>query len=383
MRPTSGRAIVIGLVLLSAAVGAGGAVLLRAEQRARAQALAELAGRLDEERLQRQMLERQVAETLERLAAYRADVRAVLEARGDELATIERSVRRLDDERRAAERIIQAYGRGVALIQGMLVYEDAEGRPLRYGGTDNGPLHPPAPSTDGDGAVVRTTFLGTGFLVSRDGTILTSRHVAQPTDEELAELLEPEGLKARVVQLRAFFPGIAEPVALTPVRASATEDVMVLRARVPRSVPVVPLDRVGEGARPGRPVIVLGYPGGLRLLLARVEPTLLARLVEGDIAEISDETVDIPALLERLSRLDQIRPYVTQGHLADARPHQLAHDAEMSVGGSGGPIFAASGRVIGLTMAVVRDLDGAALGVPIRSALTLLDRGEAGRRAPK
>jgi serine protease Do len=58
--------------------------------------------------------------------------------------------------------------------------------------------------------------------------------------------------------------------------------------------------------------------------------------------------------------------------LADKRPHQLAHDAGTSIGGSGGPIFAASGRVIGLNSAMARDFDSAALGVPIREATALL-----------
>jgi S1-C subfamily serine protease len=128
----------------------------------------------------------------------------------------------------------------------------------------------------------------------------------------------------------------------------------------------------GAEAVPGRAVIVLGYPAGLDLLLARVDPALLATLVDRDVVEITDETVDIPALLEGLSRLKQIRPYPTWGRLADKRFHQLAHDAGTSIGGSGGPIFAASGRVIGVNSAMARDFDGAALGVPIHDAIVLL-----------
>ena len=99
--------------------------------------------------------------------------------------------------------------------------------------------------------------------------------------------------------------------------------------------------------------------------------------------EITDESVDVPALLEKLSRLNQIRPYPTWGRLADMRPHQLAHDAGTGIGGSGGPIFATSGRVIGLSTAVARDFDGAALGVPIREAMVPLAQlgGAASARA--
>jgi S1-C subfamily serine protease len=232
-------------------------------------------------------------------------------------------------------------------------------------------------TTEGEGPVARTTFLGTGFLVSRDGALVTSRHVARPWDgdQELVTLLEQRGLSPRVTQLRAFFPGLRDPVALTPVKVSDTADLVVLRGTVPRSVPIVPLDRSGLDAVPGRPVIVLGYPAGLQLLLARVDPALLETLIDKDVREIADDTVDIPALLERLSQLKQIQPYVTWGHLADARPHQLAHDAGTATGGSGGPIFATSGRVIGVSTAVVRGVGGAAIGAPIRSALPLVGAG--------
>ena len=329
------------------------------------------------ERARREALEREIAESGERFRAYRQDVAPLLASGRDQLDRIERKVRALELERNAGERIIGAYAAGVPLIQGALVYEDAAGRPLRYVGVDGkgrptrGLLGWPRMSADGQGRVVRTTFLGTGFLVDRDGAILTSRHVARPwdADPELADLLEKEGLRPRVAQLRAFFPGVPDPVSLASITASETADLIVLRGTPPRSVPVVPLDLEGADALPGSPVIVLGYPAGLDFLLMRVDPALLATLVDPEVVEITDETVDVPALLEGLSRLKQIRPYPTWGRLADKQAHQLAHDAATSIGGSGGPIFAASGRVIGLNSAMARDFDSAALGVPIREAI--------------
>jgi serine protease Do len=124
-----------------------------------------------------------------------------------------------------------------------------------------------------------------------------------------------------------------------------------------------------ERARRGRPVILLGYPAGLELLLARVDPALLATLVDPDVVEITDRTVDIPVLLEKLSRAKQIHPYPTSGRLTEKRPHQLAHDAGTASGGSGGPIFATSGRVIGMNSAIAREFEPAALGLPIREAI--------------
>ena len=106
-----------------------------------------------------------------------------------------------------------------------------------------------------------------------------------------------------------------EPVSLSVAKASETADLIVLRGKAPRSVPVLPLDLDGADAVPGRPVILLGYPTGLELLLARVDPALLATLVDPDVVEITDRTVDIPVLLEKLSRAKQIHPYPTSGRL--------------------------------------------------------------------
>jgi S1-C subfamily serine protease len=367
------------LALLVVALGVVGGAWLYADQRAVRRVAAELTARLEVERARREALERVIAESGERVRAYRQDVAPLLASRRDQLDRIERKVRALEMERNAGERIIEAYASGIPLIQGSVVYEDTAGRPLRYVRVDGkgrpvmGALGWPRMAANGEGPIVRTTFLGTGFLASRDGLILTSRHVARPWDADpaLADL-QQAGLRPRVAQLRAFFPGIPDPVSLSSVTASETADLIVLRGTPPRSVPVLPLDLEGVEATPGSRVIALGYPAGLDLLLMRVAPALLATLVDREVVEITDETVDIPTLLEKLSRAKQIHPYPTWGRLADSQPHQLAHDAGTGMGGSGGPIFAVSGRVIGLNTAVARDFDSAALGVPIREAKALL-----------
>jgi serine protease Do len=374
-----GRFLAIVALLVVTLAVVGGAWLY-ANQRAIRRVAADLTARLEMEQARREALEREIAASGERARAYAQDVAPLLALRRGELDRIERKVRVLEMERKAGERIIGAYASGVALIQGSVLYEDSAGRPLRYVRVDRkgrpatGPLGRPRMAADGEGPIVRTTFLGTGFLASRAGAILTSRHVARPweSDPTFADLLQQEGLKPRLAQLRAFFPGVPEPVSLAVAKASETTDLIVLRARPPRSAPVLPLDLDGVDTVPGRQVVVLGYPAGLDLLLARVNPTLLATLVDPDVEEITDETVDIPALLEKLSRATQIHPYPTWGRLAEKRPHQLAHDAGTTIGGSGGPIFATSGRVIGVNNAIARDFDSAAMGVPIREAVVLL-----------
>ena len=367
-----------GLVILAVGLAISGSWY--AGERLRRRDVDRVMAQLEMERSWKDALERELTEAVARLSADRQDLRSRLEVRGRELDRLARTVQALEGERGASERILATYASGVPLIQGVLVFEDQAGRPLRYARVDArgrpvpGPHGWPQMSAEGEGPVVRMTFLGTGFLVSRAGAILTSRHVIRPwaADPILSESLQLEGATPRVAQLRAFFPDVPDPVPLKAVKASATTDLIVLQGNRPRSASVLPLDFAGADAVPGRPVIVLGYPAGLELLLARVPLALLETLIDHDVTEITDTTVDVPALLEKLSRLNQIRPYPTWGRLADKRPHQLAHDAGTSVGGSGGPIFSASGRVIGLSTAVARDFDGAALGVPIREAMAPL-----------
>jgi S1-C subfamily serine protease len=367
------------LVILLLALLIAGAGWLVQEQRAGRRRVAELAARVETERLWRERLERELAARERRRAAYREDLQALVAAGRDRLASLERRVGTLVATERAGERIIRAYEPGVALIQGTVVYEDAAGRPLRY--SDGDARAGFGFTAEGNGPVVRDTFLGTGFLVSRGGAILTSRHVVQPwagDEEGLGAALDLQGVTPRLVELRAFFPGLPDPIAVTPAGAAGTVDLVVVRGAVPPAVPVVPLDRSGHDAVPGRAVVVLGYPGGLELLLARIEPGLLEDLVGPDVGPLADPALDVGAILERLARLGQIRPYATQGHLAETRPHQLAHDGATTVGGSGGPIFATSGRVIGISTAVARGLDRASLGVPVRSALPLLREAAGG-----
>jgi S1-C subfamily serine protease len=290
-----------------------------------------------------------------------------------QLELTEQKLRALEAEGNAGERIIRTFGGGVALLQGALVFDDPAGRPLRYLGADEkgrplrGPFGEAPVSVEGKGPVVRTTFFGTGFLVSREGTMLTSRHVVESWKEDtaLAPILAL-GVQPRLVQLRAFFPDLPEPISVSAQKVSETADVALLKAETRgRSIPILRLDRTGKEAVPGRSVLLMGYPTGVDLLLARVEPTRLQELVK-------DDAVDVVALLESLGRQRLIRPYTTWGHLADVRPHQIAYDAETVMGGSGGPILSLSGRVIGVNYAAVPGFGSANFGIPIRFGLALL-----------
>jgi S1-C subfamily serine protease len=328
----------------------------------------------------RREVARTVAEVRGRAEALRGEIgtlAAILREHERRLDAHDRQSRGAGRDGVAWERMLETYAPGVALIQATVRYEDSAGRALRYRGAEarrpwRDQLGPPPVAVGDDGPIVTVTFIGTGFLVDRDGTVLTGRHVAQPweTDEQ-ADALRDLGVQPRLEQLRAFFPALTEPVALTRGRASESADVMVLKAAlVPGTVPVLPLSTAP--AVPGRPVMLLGYPAGLDLLLARVPPAVVRDLVPGDVGEIADDTVDVPRLLRELARRRLIRPHPAWGRLAEVRPHVLTHDARTAMGGSGGPIFGDGGRVLGITHGVLPDVDGIAFGVPARHGLALL-----------
>jgi hypothetical protein len=157
------------LALLVVALGVVGGAWLYADQRAVRRVAAELTARLEVERARREALERVIAESGERVRAYRQDVAPLLASRRDQLDRIERKVRALEMERNAGERIIEAYASGIPLIQGSVVYEDTAGRPLRYVRVDGkgrpvmGALGWPRMAADGEGPIVRTTFLAQAF----------------------------------------------------------------------------------------------------------------------------------------------------------------------------------------------------------------------------
>lgn len=375
-----GAGLVLALLLVAFLVGFPVALYTGYRSwRSTEKALTTLAARIQGEQILLEDLERRVSEGRRRVEGYRgevADLGATLQGERQRVAaqleTIERELRALEKERGAGERIIRTYAGGVALLQGTLIFEDPGGRPLRYLGVDEAgrPLRDPlgrAPvSVEGQGPVVKTVFTGTGFLVSREGGILTSRHVVEPwkEDEDLAPVLGL-GVRPRVVQFGAFFPGLPAPISVAILRISERADVALLKGDTKGApLPVLPLDRTGKEAVAGRPVILIGYPAGLDLLLARVDPAVLRTLVKGD-------EVEIPSLLEELARRKLIRPYTTRGYLGDVRPHQIAYDAETTLGGSGGPIFSLSGRVIGVNYAVSGRFTGSNFGIPVRYGLEL------------
>jgi S1-C subfamily serine protease len=292
--------------------------------------------------------------------------------RGD-LATAEGRLQRLETAQSAGERIIARVAGGVALLQVLVGFEDGEGRRLRYtlgpeGKPLLGPGGDPALTVEGDGPPATRHFVGTGFLVRADGQLLTSRHVVEPW-QGAGEVFAPfrtAGFRPVPLLRRAFFPGIPRPFPLTVARVSEEADVAVLKFEPGKArLPVLELDRTGQDAAPGRSVLVIGYPTGLEAILAKAPPNVLDQLVALELS-------DLVQVVEALATRRLIRPAATRGFLGDVLPHEMTFDAQTTIGGSGGPVVAMTGRVVGVSYAVLRQFGGSNFAVPVRLVLPLL-----------
>ena len=311
-----------------------------------------------------ELLERQAENTSGELARSLQD----LQSNVNETA---RRLQVLEGQSAAARLVIAAATRSTAFIQGSWGFVDpATGQPLRVvvgfnGAPIRGPDGGPVVTTDESAPVLEAFFTGTAFAVGDDGTLITNHHVAEPwVFDEAARRVAAQGWTPVMRRLLAYLPGVQEPLTVRLIVASDSADVAVLRAERPgRSFPTLPLAEVLP--QPGEEVIVLGYPLGIRALMARADQQFLAELK-------GDSTVDFWRVAERLSRAGQITPLASRGIISQMSRDAVVYDAETTVGGSGGPVLSFKGEVLAVNSAILPEFGGSNLGVPARRAVVLL-----------
>ncbi len=171
--------------------------------------------------------------------------------------------------------------------------------------------------------------IGSGFIIHRDGWVLTNAHVVEGADGVDVDLGGGAKLPARVVGI------------------DAESDVALLKVNPPRPLPVVPLgdsDRIVVAEW----VMVIGSPFGLdhSVTLGIVSPT-----GRSDISPVG-----------RPGTYDFIQT-----------------DASINPGNSGGPLIDLRGEVIGIATAVNATGQGIGFAIPINMAKEILgqlkDRG--------
>jgi S1-C subfamily serine protease len=177
-----------------------------------------------------------------------------------------------------------------------------------------------------------TVAQGSGFVVSRDGVILTNSHVittagdaggiVQPAGSVYVEFRDRDRVTAKVVGWDVF------------------DDVGVLRVD-PKSHVLTPLP-LGDSSRVvvGEPVAAIGSPFGNENSLA--------------VGVVSATLRSIESVTSRYNLVDAIQV-----------------DAPINHGNSGGPLFDAQGRVIGINAQIRSDTgnaEGVGFAVPINAA---------------
>lgn len=288
-----------------------------------------------------------------------------------ELSLADQRVSILESRSTASQRIISEASRAVIFLQGSWVYQEIEsGRKLRYVVTKKGyPLvnrygHPHT-TLEGDGPVASQRFTGTAFVISANGRLLTNRHVAQPweNDREL-ESMKKKGIVPVFENFIGYLPDTSHPFNVSQDALSNRADLAVLQcAGVTEEIPHIPL--ASEVPMPGDEVFVLGYPTGLRALLARSNQEF--------IKQIETEKLDFWSIASRLAQQNMIRPLVSRGIVGQVSQHAIALDADTTVGGSGGPVLNSDGELVAVIKAILPEYGGSNIGVPVTQVVELIN----------
>jgi serine protease Do len=164
--------------------------------------------------------------------------------------------------------------------------------------------------------------LGSGFIISNDGYILTNNHVVAGADEIKIKLSDGREFKAEV-------KGTDEKL-----------DLAVLKVDVKGGLPVAQLGD-SDTIQVGEWVMAIGNPFGLN-------QTVTAGIVSA------------------------------MGRVIGSGPYDdfIQTDASINPGNSGGPLFNAEGRVIGINTAIIAGGQGIGFAIPINMAKGVLPQLE-------
>jgi DNA-binding response OmpR family regulator/S1-C subfamily serine protease len=316
-------------------------------------------------------LQKKAADLQAQMATASSDDAAGLQK---QLADTNTRLHKLEAQGSAAQTIIPADVESVCLLHVAVAFSDqGSGKRLRYGGLnqDGDPLQDsegnPILTLDGNGPEVKMDVFGTGFVAGPNGRVITNRHVAEPwwKNDEI-EAITKQGLQPQISSIRAYFPG--DPRAFHAEINEISQDTDLAAVRVDmqdlkRSVLVVDTEK--DATLSGQPVILMGYATGLAAILARTDEDTAQKIIK-------DSGNDVSTVLKELAKRNLIRPLITQGHIGDILPDKIVFDAQTTSGGSGGPLFNRDGKVVGVTVAILKGFGGSNFGIPVRFTLPLL-----------
>ena len=280
---------------------------------------------------------------------------------------------KLESESRIAEEIVRDYSNSVCLIYAIVgFHERTSGARLKFAGIDS----EGRPEVDAKGNVIVTTeggtrpvqlhVFGSGFLVDNGGHVLTNHHVLQPWWHNQELPVPTDKFQPVLESIWAYFPGFEMASSLHVDHVSEDFDLGLASVELPANHPR-PVNIEQQTANSGSPVVLIGYPTGIEGILARIDERTLKQIAQ----TVGNDT---EGLVQELGKRKLIRPIVTQGHLGVVGPDRLVYDAQTTHGGSGGPVFNASGKVIGVNFAILSDFSGSNFAVPIARAAKIVAR---------
>jgi serine protease Do len=166
--------------------------------------------------------------------------------------------------------------------------------------------------------------LGSGFIIDKEGFVVTNNHVIEDADQIKVKLNDEKEFEAHVVG------------------RDASTDLALLKIKSPADLPVV---RLGDSSqvKVGQWVVAIGSPFGL-------ERTVTAGIVSA------------------------------KGRVIGSGPYDdfIQTDASINPGNSGGPLINMKGEVIGINTAIVASGQGIGFAIPIDLARGIIAQLKAG-----
>jgi DNA-binding response OmpR family regulator len=281
---------------------------------------------------------------------------------------------RLESETSAAERVVKDYSGSVCLIHVVLgFFERGTGQQLRFAALNQSgdPVVDsdgnPQVTTSGNGRPLHLNVFGTGFLINSRGHILTNHHVLEPWWGDPSEMPVPlDRFEPTVLSANAYFPGYENGLPMRVEQFSNDVDLGLASVTLPKNPPKPLVLDNRRAVNSGTPVVLIGYPTGIEGIVARLDEPILKQVAESAGGRTEDIVVE-------LGKRRLIRPLATQGHLGSVSDSRLVYDAQTTSGGSGGPVFAPNGKVVGVNFAMLSGFSGSNLAVPIAHARKLVE----------